>query len=163
MAFTSHGHHISGTVLDDTDDNQRVVARCGGPGLCEACSVEATQIMKPKFQDVIDLGPELFVTGDGTVIGWKGEWFYKACGELVYKKPEGGATHCVKRVGHPGWDHEDFDGNLRDRNFGMPRSLEWEVRDFARKALLQTGLDDEEIFNALNALQYAGVTLSKEP
>lgn len=46
--FTSHGHHIPGTVLDDTDDNQRNVARCGGPGLCAECSQEAVK--------VIDLG-----------------------------------------------------------------------------------------------------------
>lgn len=36
--YTSHGHHIPGTVLDD---NPPPIARCGGPGLCDACSKEA--------------------------------------------------------------------------------------------------------------------------
>lgn len=38
MAYTTHGHHIAGTM---TDDIQRPVARCGGPALCRTCSAQA--------------------------------------------------------------------------------------------------------------------------
>lgn len=37
--YTSHGHHISGSVKDSTPPN--VIARCGGPKLCDACFKEA--------------------------------------------------------------------------------------------------------------------------
>lgn len=36
--ITSHGHHIPGTVLNETPTN---VARCGGPKICPACKDEA--------------------------------------------------------------------------------------------------------------------------
>ena len=38
MTYTSHGHHISGSVLDSGDAPPK--ARCGGPGLCGKCSAE---------------------------------------------------------------------------------------------------------------------------
>ena len=38
MTYTSHGHHISGSVLDSGDAPSK--ARCGGPGLCGKCSAE---------------------------------------------------------------------------------------------------------------------------
>lgn len=41
MAWTKHGHHISGSVLSD-DDLPIARMRCGGPGLCNACSKEAS-------------------------------------------------------------------------------------------------------------------------
>ena len=37
--YTSHGHHIRGTIKDE---DPKSVARCGGPGLCSKCSVEAS-------------------------------------------------------------------------------------------------------------------------
>ena len=42
MTYTSHGHHIPGTVLDE---KPKSVARCGGIGLCGVCSTQAGQIM----------------------------------------------------------------------------------------------------------------------
>lgn len=39
MAYTTHGHHIPGTTKEGRPDK---VARCGGPGLCKTCSMEAT-------------------------------------------------------------------------------------------------------------------------
>lgn len=39
MTYTSHGHHIDGTIKDD--NRPLKVARCGGPGLCDICSKEA--------------------------------------------------------------------------------------------------------------------------
>jgi len=39
--YTSHGHHINGTVKD-SGLHRPPVARCGGPGLCSVCSREAT-------------------------------------------------------------------------------------------------------------------------
>lgn len=48
--YTSHGHQIPGTpVLQPAPENR---ARCGGPGLCRECSVQAWQVAfekeKPK-------------------------------------------------------------------------------------------------------------------
>jgi hypothetical protein len=37
--YTSHGHPIPGRLLDPS--RRPLVARCGGPGLCSACSREA--------------------------------------------------------------------------------------------------------------------------
>lgn len=42
--FTSHGHHIIGTVLGPMPES---VARCGGPGLCAQCSEEAERAKRP--------------------------------------------------------------------------------------------------------------------
>lgn len=45
MTYTRHGHHISGTERHD----ERVsipVARCGGPGICDQCSVDAMQAIQ---------------------------------------------------------------------------------------------------------------------
>jgi hypothetical protein len=38
--YTSHGHHIKGTVLMDRPPGL-LTHRCGGPGLCRECSKEA--------------------------------------------------------------------------------------------------------------------------
>ena len=38
MAYTSHGHHISGT---DLNNRPRQVARCGGIALCRECNTDA--------------------------------------------------------------------------------------------------------------------------
>lgn len=38
MAYTSHGHHIPGTVMNGERPLQ--VARCGGPPLCTDCAKE---------------------------------------------------------------------------------------------------------------------------
>ena len=38
MAFTRHGHHIPGTVLDEKPTR---VARCGGVLLCTLCRTDA--------------------------------------------------------------------------------------------------------------------------
>ena len=37
--YTSHGHHIGGTTKGELPSN--VVARCGGPKLCNQCFSEA--------------------------------------------------------------------------------------------------------------------------
>jgi hypothetical protein len=37
--YTSHGHHISGSVMDSTPPN--TVVRCGGPKTCNVCFGEA--------------------------------------------------------------------------------------------------------------------------
>ena len=36
--YTSHGHHIPGTIKNN--DRPAQVARCGGPGLCKVCMKE---------------------------------------------------------------------------------------------------------------------------
>jgi hypothetical protein len=63
-------------------------------------------------EEIIDLGNSMFASADETVINWKGENYYKACGEFVRNLPEGGTSTCVLRVGHPGRIHEDYDGHL---------------------------------------------------
>lgn len=129
MAFTSHGHHISGTILIDADKPERV-ARCGGPGLCSECSKEAHRfrflanednVSKPSSIPIpplhertfTDIGPECFT--DDYVISYKGENYYKACDEFVYDRDDGGQSFCVKRVDHPGMYHEAYDGRQKLR------------------------------------------------
>lgn len=46
MTFTSHGHHIPGTL--DLRPYGGPVARCGGPGLCPVCSQEAGALASGK-------------------------------------------------------------------------------------------------------------------
>ena len=43
MAYTSHGHHIPDT--DPSEGKTGVIARCGGPGLCSTCSIEASSTL----------------------------------------------------------------------------------------------------------------------
>lgn len=38
MAYTSHGHHITTSPMDE--ERPAKVARCGGPGLCAVCTKE---------------------------------------------------------------------------------------------------------------------------
>jgi len=38
MTYTKHGHHIDGTVMTN---KPKEMARCGGPGVCGPCSIEA--------------------------------------------------------------------------------------------------------------------------
>lgn len=45
MAYTSHGHHIPGTV--DNHQRPETIARCGGPGLCKVCSKQAGMYTHP--------------------------------------------------------------------------------------------------------------------
>lgn len=45
--YTSHGHHISGTILDESKPRPPI-ARCGGPGLCKSCSQEAMMAINQK-------------------------------------------------------------------------------------------------------------------
>lgn len=170
MAHTSHGHHIAGTIDDHIP---RPVHRCGGPGMCKDCSAESVQILaveeelasqrKQNFMDVVDIGPQAFATGDLAVINYKGENYYKSCGEFVSgsRDPDEASTLCVKRVDHPGWEHEDWDGNLRDRDTSTVVSQEEAVLELARKALQRTGLEGPEVYNALNAFLRAGIKLSK--
>lgn len=39
MAYTRHGHHIAGTILEE---NKPPVARCGGPSICSVCALDAS-------------------------------------------------------------------------------------------------------------------------
>lgn len=71
------------------------------------------------------LGPECFTMDEGRVISLKGENFYKACNFKVADLHDGGASHCVKRVDHPGKKHEDYDGRIYDEVHGFdPDTLE---------------------------------------
>lgn len=65
--------------------------------------------------DFISIGPEAFANKELTVIAYKGENFYRACGVIV-KVTRYSTSHCVKRVDHPGEIHEDWDGNTKDES-----------------------------------------------
>lgn len=53
MAWTEHGHLVSGTLLD-YDDRPKQIARCGGPGFCDACSKEAATIKQEYYKKVAE-------------------------------------------------------------------------------------------------------------
>jgi hypothetical protein len=44
--YTSHGHHITGTPLEDEPPSR--VTRCGGAGLCGLCSQEIASYIKSR-------------------------------------------------------------------------------------------------------------------
>lgn len=112
--------------------------------------------------DVIDFDvPEMFASKDLKVISYKGANYYKACGATVWEKPSGGRTSCIKPVGHIRWAHEDGHGNKFDGDFGI-QDMDSTTRTEAARMLRLTGIEDSEIFNVLNALQYAGFTLERE-
>jgi hypothetical protein len=50
-----------------------------------------------------------------TVINYKGENYYLACGEIVTGNMREGTTTCVKRASHPSFNHEDWYGTSRNR------------------------------------------------
>lgn len=54
-----------------------------------------------------------FTSRDRKVISWNGENYYQSCGEFVADLPDGGESSCLKRVGHPSPEHEDYDGRVR--------------------------------------------------
>lgn len=67
--------------------------------------------------NIINIGPECFADGDLDVICYKGENYYKSCGEIVRlndpeKGPDGGYSTCVKRFNHQGGLHQDYEGNM---------------------------------------------------
>ena|ERR1700741_342817 len=113
--------------------------------------------MKPIETGVIDLGNSCFVSSDLRVISYQGENYYKACGHLVSEKGEK-TTSCILPEGHAYRNHEDFYGNLCD-GF-VATSYTDEIRGIFRRTLLRSGLDDTQVFNALNAIQMAGLKLS---
>lgn len=110
--------------------------------------------------DVVDLGPEMFASSDLKVIGYKGENYYRSCPEKVYDKPEGGATFCVKPIGHVQSEHEDAFGRTLGRDYQV-KDLDYKIRQSAVYILKRTGLDDSQIFNVLNALLYGGFILER--
>lgn len=54
MAWTRHGHHISGTVLDSDDPERPRLMRCGGPKICKVCEADMVAVLgiqhNPGFQ-----------------------------------------------------------------------------------------------------------------
>lgn len=42
MTYTRHGHHIKNSPTDDEAESVSV-ARCGGPRLCQRCSIDAAE------------------------------------------------------------------------------------------------------------------------
>lgn len=167
MAFTAHGHHIMGTTLDGAYKGSR--ARCGGPGLCADCTAEASAAVDAEQEwpiedpssGIVNLGSEMFANGDLSVISYKGENYYQSCGEVVTGSghPDEESTTCVRRVRHPGRIHEDWDDNTREDEWVF--KFDDILKRGLSSALLRTGLSKEEVYNAVNAIQISGITLSK--
>lgn len=96
--------------MDGTGIFQSDVAKAIGDALLEKINNEMYP-KTPKQEGLIDLGPGAFTNGE--VINYEGANYYKACDVWVTKLEGGGQSYCVKRVGHPGFLHEDYDGNVR--------------------------------------------------
>jgi len=47
--YTRHGHQIDGTIVETPLPEK--VARCGGPGLCAQCSIDASSAPKEKHTE----------------------------------------------------------------------------------------------------------------
>lgn len=52
--YTKHGHQIRGTPVEGKKPDQ--VARCGGPGFCSACSIQAIFALSPTLDEVLAEG-----------------------------------------------------------------------------------------------------------
>lgn len=65
-----------------------------------------------KFGEHTALGPECFTDG-GITISYKGANYYRACGKLVRKFPDGSTSSCVSHLGHRSNQHEDMAGHVR--------------------------------------------------
>lgn len=52
MAWTKHGHQIDGTATLDLRTRPSEVVRCGGPGLCDACSKDASLLTRKNEEPV---------------------------------------------------------------------------------------------------------------
>lgn len=113
----------------------------------------------PISTDIIDLGPDMFASADWRVIARMGQNYYLACSEVVFEKPEGGATTCIKPLHHKTWEHEDWEGRTRDRDIEKTRELDERVQSTARNLLTRSGLDLTEVYNALNALHCGNIKL----
>lgn len=122
-----------------------------------------TSNVVPISTDIVDIPvPEMFASADWRVISRKGEYYYLSCGEVVVSNDDGSTTICVKPKHHPTWEHEDFEGRTREADIKFVADLDYRTRNRARNVLMRTGLNDEQVFNALNALFYDGVKLVKE-
>lgn len=109
---------------------------------------------------IVDIAPGMFASDDLKVINYKGDNYYRACGETVIESlpDDGSRTSCVKPVGHIMSTHEDCYGHTMDRRYGV-EEMPSKIRNHAHNVLRRTGVDEPEIFNILNALQCAGFTL----
>lgn len=117
----------------------------------------------PISSDIEDIPvPEMFASADWRVICRKGENYYLACGEIVFEKEEGGHTTCIKPKHHVTWQHEDFDGRVFNADRHGVLDIDTQTRNAARDVLKRTGLDDEQVYNALNGLFFNGIDLVKE-
>lgn len=113
-------------------------------------------------QGIIDLAPEMFASSDLKVINYKGNNYYRACGEHVFEsKEDGSRSSCVKPAGHIYWEHEDAWGRTLDPSFGV-MEMNAKVRNDLTRVLRRTGLDEGEIFNTLNAIECSGYKISLE-
>ena len=79
----------------------------------------------PFTPDFIIIGDECFAMGDKSYISYKGEYYYRACNQFVADRVDGGVEFCVKRVGHPGSEHESYSGIVL-RHFDGPIDAEKE-------------------------------------
>lgn len=112
----------------------------------------------PDEQNANDLGSGAFIDGTDSVINYQGNNYYKACGHIVTEFEED-VTTCVKRMDHPTWDHEDWNGTVRMGEFSYSTTFSEAVRNSAKNALVRSGLDVTQAYNALNSLAYARFSL----
>lgn len=62
----------------------------------------------PKGEDSPFNQNVVFLSDD--VMNYQGDNYYRACSHFVADRIDGGVEFCVKRVGHPGSDHESYSG-----------------------------------------------------
>lgn len=116
----------------------------------------------PISADVVEITEPLFASADLRVIGFKGDNYYKACGQIVREYPAGGTSSCILPEHHTYHECEDIDGNKHIRGFEKV-TYSQEVRSLFRNVMKRSGLDDTQVFNALNAIEMAGLQLSLNP
>jgi hypothetical protein len=90
--------------FSETQPEELVVPRSSGIGCYPPAEPGTTDLSEPG----------MFASNDGKVLNWNGANYYRACGALVSRNLDGDSSCCVKREGHPGDIHEDYDGRTRD-------------------------------------------------
>lgn len=63
--FTRHGHHINGTTVEG---DRPPVARCGGPGMCPGCSIDAGAVGEASITELVNSPQENPLTAKARTI-----------------------------------------------------------------------------------------------
>lgn len=108
MAYTSHGHVIPGLIHIPGARFDGQVKRCGGPGMCSVCSIEAIQAQKDVQLFAINQDAEsLFVSLRRTISKDFKSDFHKEQALLRLTEAEMWLSHASQKVKIQNWEEPE--------------------------------------------------------